>query len=164
MDDRQAITAPKTKAGIRVLPITLHLRKPLVALRAECDGDPAAFVFGEPSGKPFAHTSITRRARKTWLAASLDPSPSTRPDTPASRSGRKQSRAHGATADLAVHRRGDLEVVEQVELAIRRDVEKSRSRSREKPGHHGDFRSRPPGHFHQDFHQRPQILVFAGTL
>jgi integrase len=73
MDDRQAITAPKTKAGMRVLPITLHLRKPLLALRAECDGNPAAFVFGEPNGKPFAHTSVTRRARKTWLAVGLDP-------------------------------------------------------------------------------------------
>ena len=35
MDDKKAITAPKTKAGVRTLPITLHLRKPLLALRAE---------------------------------------------------------------------------------------------------------------------------------
>jgi integrase len=73
MDDRKVITAPKTKAGLRTLPITLHLRKPLVALRAERDGDPAAFVFGEINGSPLAHTSITRRARKTWRAVGLDP-------------------------------------------------------------------------------------------
>jgi integrase len=39
MDERQAVTAPKTKAGIRILPITLHIRKPLLALRAERDGN-----------------------------------------------------------------------------------------------------------------------------
>jgi integrase len=73
MDDRQAVTAPKTKAGVRTLPITTHLRKPIVALRAERDGDRAAFVFGESSGKPFAHTSVTRRARETWLDAGILP-------------------------------------------------------------------------------------------
>jgi integrase len=73
MDDRQAVIAPKTKAGVRTLPITVHIRKPLLALRAERDGDRAAFVFGEPNGKPFAHTSITRHARVAWLAAELVP-------------------------------------------------------------------------------------------
>ena len=29
MDDKKAITAPKTRAGVRTLPITLHLRKPV---------------------------------------------------------------------------------------------------------------------------------------
>jgi integrase len=73
MDERQAVTPPKTKAGIRTLPITFHIRKPLLALRAERDGNRAAFVFGESNGKPFAHTSITRRARSTWLGAGLEP-------------------------------------------------------------------------------------------
>jgi integrase len=73
MDDKKAITAPKTKAGVRTLPITLHLRKPLVALRAERDGDPAAFVFGDARGRPFANYSTTRKAHKQWLAAGLAP-------------------------------------------------------------------------------------------
>jgi integrase len=73
MDDKKAITAPKTKAGVRTLPITLHLRKPLLALRAERDGDPAAFVFGDAKGRPFANYSTTRKAHKEWLAAGLEP-------------------------------------------------------------------------------------------
>ena len=73
MDDKKAITPPKTKAGVRTLPITLHLRKPLLALRAERDGDPAAFVFGDAKGRPFANYSTTRKAHKQWLAAGLDP-------------------------------------------------------------------------------------------
>lgn len=73
MDDKRAVTAPKTKAGLRTLPITLHLRKPLLALRSERDGDPAAFVFGERSGRPFSHTTTTRRSRQTWISAGLDP-------------------------------------------------------------------------------------------
>ncbi len=67
------MTAPKTKAGVRTLPITLHIRKPLLALRAERDGDPAAFVFGDSKGRPFANYSTTRRAQKAWIAAGITP-------------------------------------------------------------------------------------------
>jgi integrase len=72
-DDKKAVTAPKTKAGVRTLPITLHLGKPLLALRAERDGDLAALVFGDSKGRPFANYSTTRRAKDAWIAEELEP-------------------------------------------------------------------------------------------
>jgi integrase len=45
----------------------------LLALRAARDGDPAAFVFGDSKGRPFANYSTTRRAQKAWIAAGLAP-------------------------------------------------------------------------------------------
>ena len=73
MDDKKAITTPKTKAGARTLPITLHFRKPLLQLRAERDGDPAAYVFGDSRGRPFANYSTTRKAQEAWRAAGIAP-------------------------------------------------------------------------------------------
>ena len=72
MDDKKAITAPKTKAGVRTLPITLHIRKPLLALRAERDGDPAAYVFGTP-GPPVRELQHHAPGTKAWIAAGIAP-------------------------------------------------------------------------------------------
>ena len=40
---------------------------------AERDGDPAAYVFGDSRGRPFANYSTTRKAQETWRAAGIAP-------------------------------------------------------------------------------------------
>lgn len=73
MDDKRVTGDPKSRAGTRRVPITLHLRKQLVALRAEGDGAPDAYVFGETPSKAFAPTTIYRRAREAWTTAKVEP-------------------------------------------------------------------------------------------
>jgi integrase len=73
MDDKRATGDPKSRAGTRRVPITLHLRRQLVALRAEGDGAADAYVFGETPTKAFAPTTIYRRARAAWTTAKVEP-------------------------------------------------------------------------------------------
>ena len=72
MDDKGAIGPPKTKAGVRTLPITPHLRRPLVALRGDAIPNPEALVFAEPDGRPLVYTSARRRAADAYAAAEFD--------------------------------------------------------------------------------------------
>ena len=62
MDDKGAIGPPKTKAGVRTLPITPHLGAPLVELLGDDTPSPDAFVFAEPDGRPLVYRSAIRRA------------------------------------------------------------------------------------------------------
>jgi integrase len=73
MDDRRATGDPKSRAGTRRVPITLHLRRQLSALQAETVEALDAYVFGEAPDRAFAPTSIYRRARADWAAASVEP-------------------------------------------------------------------------------------------
>lgn len=62
MDDKGELGPPKTKAGVRTLPITPHLGAPLVALLGDDTPHPDAFVFAEPDGRPLVYRSAIRRA------------------------------------------------------------------------------------------------------
>jgi integrase len=73
MSDKGETSEPKTRAGIRRVPITPVLRRHLSALLAEGDDDPQAFAFGASSSRPFAATTIYRHARKAWADAGVEP-------------------------------------------------------------------------------------------
>jgi integrase len=72
-------------------------------LRAERDGDPAACVFGDSRGRPFANYSTTRKAQEAWRAAGIARCHSTRRGTRASRSGLRQSPNPKRVQALAGH-------------------------------------------------------------
>ena len=72
MDDKGEITPPKTRAGVRTIPITPHARRPLVTLRGDAIPDPDAFVFGESDGRPLVYTSARKRAAATYRASDLE--------------------------------------------------------------------------------------------
>src|SRR4029079_8372926 len=71
MDERRATTAPKTRAGIRRVPIAPHLRRHLVELRGDAIPPADRYGFGDLLGRAFAPTSIYRRARADWKTAKL---------------------------------------------------------------------------------------------
>jgi integrase len=71
MDDKGNLTDPKTKAGIRRVPITPRLRKHLVALRGVTSG--VGYVFGNAPSIPFGTSTRYRHARAAWEAAGIAP-------------------------------------------------------------------------------------------
>jgi integrase len=70
-DPKEAqIVAPKSKAGTRTVPIPGALRSYLAPLKLAADADLETLVFAI-NGEPFAASSITERARRTWSQAGL---------------------------------------------------------------------------------------------
>jgi integrase len=68
----RAMVAPKSKAGIRRVPIPAALRAYLAPLKLSSGVDPEALVFGV-RGEPFSASSIGERANRRWKAAGLEP-------------------------------------------------------------------------------------------
>ncbi len=68
----RAMVAPKSKAGIRRVPIPAVLRAYLTPLKLAGPADPEALVFGV-RGEPFSASSIGERANRAWNAAKLEP-------------------------------------------------------------------------------------------
>lgn len=66
MDDRGELQPPKTKAGVRTLPITAQLHAPLEVLffHGEATPIPDTFVLAEPDGRPMVERSASRRGAK----------------------------------------------------------------------------------------------------
>lgn len=67
-DAREGEIEPKSRAGRRSVPMPGALREHLPE-----PGDPDALVFGRSGGRPFDGGSITKRARRAWEAAKLNP-------------------------------------------------------------------------------------------
>jgi integrase len=65
------IIAPKSRAGVRKVPIASALRGHLLAHRLR-SGRADGLVFGD-GGTPFDDWQVRRRAVRTWKAAGLDP-------------------------------------------------------------------------------------------
>jgi integrase len=69
--EREMVT-PKSKAGIRRVPIPAALRAFLAPLKLASGDDPDALVFGV-RGEPFSASSIGERANRAWRVAGLEP-------------------------------------------------------------------------------------------
>ncbi len=61
-------TTPKTKAGVRTVPVPSVLLEYLLAVRI-----PAGLIFGRTPQEPEPGTSLRRRARAAWKTAGLEP-------------------------------------------------------------------------------------------
>lgn len=60
--------SPKSKAGLRKVPIPTVLLEHLMAVRR-----PEGLLFGRTPEQPFAASTVMQRARATWKAAGLEP-------------------------------------------------------------------------------------------
>ena len=60
---------PKSKAGVRRVPIAAALRDLFVELRLDASGDEDELVFGGSTGEPFDISTVMQRARRAWDAA-----------------------------------------------------------------------------------------------
>jgi integrase len=71
-DDKEGVTTPKSRAGMRVVPILDPLRVILAEhkLRYQTRGD---LVFASIHGRPFTPSVVRRRAEKTMKTAGFDP-------------------------------------------------------------------------------------------
>jgi integrase len=68
----KTLTTPKSRAGVRSVPIVRPLRLALLEhqmLTQRRDG----FIFAREDGSPFVSESVTKRARKAWADAGLAP-------------------------------------------------------------------------------------------
>jgi integrase len=63
---------PKSRAGLRNVPIAAVLRDHLAAHKVATHR-PEGLVFGRSAAHPFDATTLTRRARTAWKTAGLDP-------------------------------------------------------------------------------------------
>jgi len=70
-DRKEGPIAPKSHAGTRRVPISMPLRKYLIAHRL-AQVTEQALVFGRPGGKPFSQ-AVTDRARAAWRKHRLRP-------------------------------------------------------------------------------------------
>jgi integrase len=61
---------PKSRAGLREVPIPGVLRDHLVAHKARCKWE-AGLVFGRTAGRPANHSSIIARAESAWRVAAV---------------------------------------------------------------------------------------------
>jgi integrase len=64
--------APKSKAGIRKVPIPAALREQLIEWKLRC-GRSAGVVFGRTAETPFDARALARRASTAWKRAKLSP-------------------------------------------------------------------------------------------
>jgi integrase len=71
-DQRAGEIAPKSRAGMRDVPIPTVLRSHLAAHRLAAARD-AGLVFGRSANDPFNPATTNVRARKSWTAAGLAP-------------------------------------------------------------------------------------------
>jgi integrase len=72
MDRERITTIPKTRAGVRTVPIAPRLRHHLAALRNDRI-EPTAYVFAQPNGRAFAPTTIRKHVVRAWTDAGLEP-------------------------------------------------------------------------------------------
>lgn len=66
-DPREGRIAPKSRAGLRVVPVPDVLRRQLAVV----ESDPEALVFGRTEDKPFDPRSVNDRAYRAWREAGL---------------------------------------------------------------------------------------------
>lgn len=66
------VQTPKSRAGVRVVPIIKPLRKYLVA-HIMATGRRSGFMFGRTATQPFAPESVNDRARAWWKRAKVTP-------------------------------------------------------------------------------------------
>lgn len=72
-DDVKGEQAPKSRAGVRDVPIIPRLAEHLRAHQQTTGRMAGALVFGRTAADPFATSSVHRRAVKAWKAAKLAP-------------------------------------------------------------------------------------------
>ena len=71
-DPRSGATgAPKSRAGVRRVPIAAVLRDYLAAHKARSSSG-EGLVFGRTAAQPFNHSSVLRRAEAAWRAAEVE--------------------------------------------------------------------------------------------
>jgi integrase len=63
---------PKSRAGLRAIPIVGALRDALVEHKAR-EGRDSGLVFGSSAETPFQPSTVWRRAQTSWLRAGLEP-------------------------------------------------------------------------------------------
>jgi integrase len=71
-DDVDGAIEPKSRAGLRTVPIPSALRGLLVEHRLRRGGHGEDLVFGHSDGRPFEPSSVRRRALTAWKRAQLD--------------------------------------------------------------------------------------------
>jgi integrase len=72
-DDREGPQAPKSRAGIRTVPILAVLRDYLDALKIASGRDGDDLVFGRSASVPFPASSVSKRGRRAFAVAGLTP-------------------------------------------------------------------------------------------
>lgn len=72
-DAKVGFVAPKSRAGLRRVPIVAELVELLDTHRQIRSWDDDALVFGRAPARPFSPSAIGRRARTCWLKAGLTP-------------------------------------------------------------------------------------------
>jgi integrase len=70
-DPREGLVTPKSRAGLRVVPIPAVLRATILSYKV-VSARRSEFVFAAISGKPFCPKSINDRADKAWKDAGLN--------------------------------------------------------------------------------------------
>jgi integrase len=70
-DKKEGLIEPKSRAGVRKVPIVSALRGHIAAHRL-ARGESGGLFFGE-GGQPFNRDSVVKRAEKAWKAAGLKP-------------------------------------------------------------------------------------------
>jgi integrase len=72
-DDVEGEQAPKSRAGVRDVPVIPQLREHLIEHRRSTGRMGAALVFGRTAAVPFSTSSVHRRAVEAWKDAGLPP-------------------------------------------------------------------------------------------
>jgi len=73
-DDKVGVVLPKSRAGVRRVPLAQPLRAILAAHRlAKAPADEDWLVFARPDGRPAATEWLTQRARARWERAGVTP-------------------------------------------------------------------------------------------
>ena len=72
-DDVDGAVEPKSRAGVRTVPIASVLRALLVEHRLRRGGHGEDLVFGAGAGRPFEPSTVRRRALASWQRADLAP-------------------------------------------------------------------------------------------
>ena len=67
----EGFIAPKSRRGVRRVPMNGLVRSHLAGRLREGSG--AGFVFGRSETVPFSPLAVSKRAKKAWAAAGLDP-------------------------------------------------------------------------------------------
>jgi integrase len=71
-DDVEGEILPKSKAGLRTVPIVPLLRDHLTELKTRTGREGRDFVFGPKADQPFTSSQISKRAAIAWKAANED--------------------------------------------------------------------------------------------
>lgn len=71
MDDKEGVIAPKSRAGIRTVPILAALRPILAQHRLRTGG--SGLAFASIHGNPFTSSNVRRRAHKALTDAGIQP-------------------------------------------------------------------------------------------